>query len=80
MYEEIDESLNEKKIKEIITCPICCSIVKDPFRCPYCQTYICKECLILHYTETKKDYCPKCKTNARYDEFNPMPIIDNMSK
>ena len=79
MNGEIDESQNEKKMKEIITCPICCSIVKNPLCCTKCQTYICKECLKLHYSENKKDYCPKCRTQVRYDEFSPMPIIDNVS-
>ena len=79
MNGEIDESQNEKKVKEIITCPICCSIVKTPYSCPKCQTFICKECLIIHYTEKNKVYCPKCRTQVRYDEFSPMPIIDNVS-
>ena len=42
MNGEIDESQNEKKIKEIITCPICCSIVKNTLCCTKFKTYINK--------------------------------------
>ena len=76
---EIDESQNDNKVKELITCPICYTLVKKPLGCPKCQCYICRDCLILNYTEKKKDYCPKCHIKIRYDEFYPAPIIDNVS-
>ena len=76
---EIDESQNDNKVKELITCPICYTLVKKPLGCPKCQCYICRDCLILNYTEKKKDYCPKCHIKIRYDEFYPVPIIDNIS-
>ena len=76
---EIDESQYDNKVKELITCPICYTLVKKPLGCPKCQCYICRDCLILNYTEKKKDYCPKCHIKIRYDEFYPVPIIDNIS-
>ena len=79
MNMENEETQNDQQIKEIMTCPICYSLVKNPLVCPKCQHYICKECLILNYTENKKDFCPICNTKLRYDEFYPIPIIDHLS-
>ena len=55
-----DDSIVENQLyfslKDLITCPLCHKILKNPFMCTKCQETYCKKCLE-NYSNLKK--CPK---------------------
>ena len=65
MKEEIDEYFSDDcivkddlyiSLKELLICPLCHKILKEPYMCKVCQSVYCKKCLE-NYSNLKK--CPK---------------------
>ena len=59
-------------IKDLITCPLCSKIIKDPYMCNICQKNYCKKCLEKDY---KLKTCPNEKiqtTFSPYINFNTL--------
>ena len=50
-------------IKELIICPLCNKIYKEPYMCLDCQSVYCKKCLE-NYSNLKK--CPKDGKNNKF--------------
>ena len=49
-------------IKKIVTCPICCLIIQNPFQCNKCQNFFCSKCI--NDWSIKSNNCPyKCMEN-----------------
>ena len=55
-----------KVIESLITCPICCEVIYEPFQCENCENCFCKDCI--NNWSKKSKTCPfKCE-NAIYKE------------
>jgi len=50
-------------IKDMIICPLCNKILKEPYMCSECQNVYCKKCLE-DYSNLKK--CPKDEKNTKF--------------
>ena len=50
-------------IKDLITCPLCNKILKEPYMCIECQNAYCKKCLE-NYSNLKK--CPHDNKNVKF--------------
>jgi len=62
--ERIINSKDISLISDIIECPICYEIVKDPYECETCGTLFCEECII--EWSKKKIKCPSGCSNFKY--------------
>ena len=63
-------------IKDLILCPLCCKILKEPYICNECQKVYCKKCL-------EKDYrlkiCPENKIQTKFSpDVNSNRLISNL--
>ncbi len=63
LYSFIDESLvvdknYYDKIKDEVTCLICCGLVNNPMMCDNCETHYCLQC-IENWKKANGDSCPK---------------------
>ena len=63
-------------IKDLILCPLCSKIIKDPYMCNICQKNYCKKCL-------EKDYrlkiCPENKIQTKFSpDVNSNRLISNL--
>ena len=50
-------------IKDLITCPLCNKILKEPYMCIECQNAYCKKCLE-NYSNLKR--CPNDNKNTKF--------------
>ena len=50
-------------IKDLLKCPLCNKILKDPYMCQDCQSVYCKKCLE-NYSNLKK--CPKDGKDGKF--------------
>ena len=50
-------------IKDLITCPLCSKILKEPYMCSECQNAYCKKCLE-NYSNLKR--CPNDSKNTKF--------------
>ena len=63
-------------IKDLILCPLCSKILKEPYICNECQKVYCKKCL-------EKDYrlkiCPENKIQTKFSpDVNSNRLISNL--
>ena len=63
-------------IKDLILCPLCSKILKEPYICNECQKVYCKKCL-------EKDYrlkiCPEKKIQTKFSpDVNSNRLISNL--
>ena len=63
-------------LKDLITCPLCSKILKEPYICNECQKVYCKKCL-------EKDYrlkiCPEKKIQTKFSpDVNSNRLISNL--
>ena len=50
-------------LKDLITCPLCSKIFKEPYMCNECQQVYCKKCL---QQDSKLKICPKEKKRSTF--------------
>ena len=50
-------------IKDLITCPLCSKILKEPYMCSECQNAYCKKCLE-NYSNLER--CPNDNKNTKF--------------
>ena len=63
-------------IKDLILCPLCSKILKEPYICNECQKVYCKKCL-------EKDYrlkiCPEKKIQTKFSpDVNSNRLLSNL--
>ena len=60
----IVENVYYKTLKDLLTCPLCNKLFKDPLMCSDCQNVYCQKCLELKYLKDK--ICPNNCKNAKF--------------
>jgi hypothetical protein len=53
------------KLKDLLICPICKKLYKDPLMCSGCQSTYCQKCI---GTYIKKNTCPKNCKNIKFSK------------
>lgn len=67
-----------KVIEQIVTCPICCGVIFNPYQCTKCENIFCKDCI--ENWQKKSEICPfKCE-KSKYKESKLAQRILNIIK
>ena len=66
------------RFHDIIDCPICYNMIKEPFMCPKCKKLFCKNCLKRAY-DNNSLFCPLCKDYLMFNEYIPIPFMSRIS-
>lgn len=67
-----------KVIEQIITCPICCSIIFKPYQCTKCENIFCKDCI--ENWQKKSETCPFGCGKSIYKETKLAQRLLNLIK
>ena len=77
LYDSINSNVSQS-VFDLVTCFICLSPANEPFTCPKCNNFACKQCLEAYFGREKEKRCPLCKREINLNELEKNTIVEEI--